>query len=308
MERKIVRFFWVAAIVIFILVIGGKVLQGFLSNHSRAVFLPNPKLFDQTLSELVVEKSGEKIVFTKKGDTWALSAPENYPADGSQVQQVIDSLKSASLEDHLSSRKEKFKDFGLEGEEVIAFSAKDGTGRMLLHGFLGKQMVGQWDSVYYRGDGSDDIYVLKGLNRYLFERNSKDFRSKLILEAPKDKISKVELVYSKGSPVLLVRDGVSWKMGSKAAKEEKVNEILGAIQRLEANDFAPTLELAQGAKKLGFEPKAKTMTVKISLSDGKVFELLIGDKKDSFYYAKLKDQPAVWKLVEWKVKPLLPTS
>lgn len=308
MTSKTSRFFWIAGLLLFVFILGVKGMSRFWQAREKPVFIADTNAFEKSLTELSLEKSKEKIVLKKKENAWRLALPEDYPTEEARVKEIIDALKGASLEDRISQRKDKLESFDLEGDRSISIEAKDDQGKTLLKGFLGKQLLGHWDRLYWRSGQGDGVYVLKGIPRYYFERTVKDFKSKLILEAPKEHVSKLELVFPKAKAYVLARDGATWKISGREAKKEKADDILNTFQRLEANDFAEPAEVALGLKKLGLEPKAKELTVKIFLSDGKAHELLIGAKKDTLYFAKLKDNPTIWKLAEWKVNPLLKVS
>lgn len=255
------------------------------------------------ITALKMERLGETIELEKKDGQWYLVSPENYPAQENVVTEIVTALLGSELEERISTRPDRFADYELDDARSIRFWAQTAGGKTAAAGKLGKQVPGSWDRSYFSPENTSDIYIVRGLPRYSLDKRLSDFKSRLILSAPQDKISSIQI--ESGASRLAVRyESGSWKVNGKAAKEDKIKEIVGMFAALEANDFAEPQETALGLKKLGLEKKAKEALVRIAMTDGKSYELWIGDKKDALYFARLAGQPTIWKLAEWKVTPL----
>lgn len=178
MSSKTKKFFWIAAIIIFLLILGGKFLQGLWHYRTQAVFLSDTQVFEESLAQIHLNIGPRRIALLKKDNVWRIVGQENYPADEAWVKEIIENLTNASLEGVVSTRSEKYKEFNLEGDETIGFEAKDHDGKTLISGFLGKQLLGQWDRLYWRFGDKSEVFIVKGLNRYLFEKSLEDLKKK----------------------------------------------------------------------------------------------------------------------------------
>ncbi len=277
--------------------------RGVLDYKRMPAFARHTKNLAKDATTLNVERLAEKIVLEKKDGVWTLASSQNYPAQESTVNDILAALGSAELEERVSSRSDRFADFELDDVRSIKFSAKNEAGRVLAAGRMGKQVLGSWDRSYFAPQDASAVYIVKGLPRYQLDKSAIDFKTRVILEAPKDKISSV-VIHSGRTTLAIKKDGAAWKVNGKNAKEDKVADILKGLGQFEANDFAEPFEVAGGLKKLGLEKKPSEALVKILMTDGKAYELWIGEKKDTLYFAKLSDRPTIWKLGEWKVTPL----
>ena len=155
--------------------------------------------------------------------------------------------------------------------------------------------------------GKESVYTVSGIDRFSFDRDAVELMEREIFSAPKDKIAKVTIARGKTRVTLEPNDekGESWKADGKPADTKLALEVIDLFGRYEASAFAGDVDLAPGLKQLGLAPASKEATVLIALKDGKSFELWIGEKVDTLYWVKLKDNPTVWRVPEWKVVPLV---
>ncbi|MBI4062982.1 MAG: DUF4340 domain-containing protein [Elusimicrobia bacterium] len=306
MRSKTVKILWISAGAIFIFSLIARLGRGVFESKRLPVFIQDARHLERDLAEIRVARFpfGESVL-AKQGDSWRLISPSDYPADQTSVKEMMDALKSASLEEKISQNADRLADFELDAARAIALSLKNKKGELILNGRIGKQVLGSWDRSYFSFAGSSAVYIAKGLPRYQFDKRPDELRSRLVFAAPGESLTALTLEVAPRKPIRLVKTGDSWKIAAKTVKEDKANEIFGIFSFLEANEFADAVEMAQGLKKLGLEGKPGALKAKLELAGGKKYELWIGNKKDTVYYAKLADSPTIWKLAEWKVAPLL---
>ncbi|MBI2069327.1 MAG: DUF4340 domain-containing protein [Elusimicrobia bacterium] len=305
MRFSTVKALWISSGVILAAVIAFQAGRGLFESKRFPPFLSKTKDPENNIVQISIERLFfDKITLEKNAQAWRMTSPVDYPVQDNAVKDMVQALASAVVEEKISERKDKFLDFELDQARSIRLTVRNSRGKTALDGRIGKQLSGSWDRSYFAFEGSSTAYVVKGLPRYYFEKRPNDLRSRLMFEASKERVAAVILSAGKKS-VAIKRDGNVWKVGGKPAKEDKVGEIIGMFGFLEANDFAEPWETKDGLKKLGLEGRPATIAAKIETLDGKKYELLIGHKKDTMYFAKLADQPVIWKLADWKVSPLL---
>lgn len=303
MNAKTLKFFWLAALGLVVLTISVKTLGQGLKKRKQPIFIKTGKNLKEEIHGLEIEKFGEKIILQKKEGRWRMLEPEVYPARETSVIEIIDALARAKIGVKISSHKDKFSDFHLDQARGVAITVKDPAGKQLVKGMIGNAVAGRWDSVYFAFDGAGEIYMLEGLNRFSFERAVWEYKDRAILAVSLDQLSYLKVSYGK-TQYRLDYDGKDWKVGGKPAEQKKAMEIANLFTAYEANAFPTAQELAQGLKALGLEGKPKEALVVIGLKDGARHELWIGAQKDSLYYVKLKGKETIWKVTDWKIKPL----
>ncbi|MBI4370314.1 MAG: DUF4340 domain-containing protein [Elusimicrobia bacterium] len=307
MSSRALKYFWIAAILLFILVLAIKMGQGLWGWKAAPVFLRHVKNVEEEIVIIKLMRQQEKIVLEKKNGAWRLSSPEDYSVDEPSVQAMIEAAASAVVEERVTRRAEKHGELAVDQDHAIALSLKTAAGKTAVAGAIGKQLLGSWDRSYFKFDGKNDVYIIKGLPRYQFDKSLRELKSKKILEAPQGQIASIAVEHGK-KYFLLKRSGENWLVNSRPAKTEAALNIVHVFTLLEANDFAGAEELGQGLKALGLGGKPKEARVKIALVNGQNFELWIGAKKDTLYFAKLAGQTSIWKLADWKVSPLKVTE
>jgi len=300
MRSSTVRGLWIAAAV----VLAG---LGFWKMGERSLAgLGQPKFFRHTKSpakdirEIQVARSGE-ILILKRGEHWELTSPEIYKADSNQAEEAVSALAQAKLEERVSSRPEALGDFDLLGGKAIGLSVKDEKGRVLAAGRLGKVVTGSFERTYFTLEGSSEVHILR-LARYHFDRGANDWKDRVIVEiAPSDIVS-LDIRKGDARSYLEVK-GSSWTVNGKIANQEKARDLVNALSRFEASEFASTSEAADPAK-LGLGAKPKELSLSIRRRAGPADTLRIGALKDSMYYAQIAGKPTVWKVSEWRVRSI----
>lgn len=301
MTPKTVFGLWVASAILLAGMAGSHVFTRIGATRSRAVFLAASDPAGD-ITEISIESLTERILLKKRQEGWMMLSPEEYPADAATVEALIKALGSARIEDKIGGV-EKASDFDLDDARALKLTVKNKKGRTLAEGKVGKAVAGNFQRCYYWPEGSRDIYTLL-LPRYQLDLKAAVLKDRVILSVSKDKIASLEI--RRGREILsVIPIADSWKINGRQGREEKVAEIITALNRLDAVDFVSASELSVGLKKFGLEKEPKTLTLTVNLTEGKSYVLLIGERRDSYYFAKLAAKPTVWRVAEWNVAPML---
>src|ERR1051326_368318 len=166
----------------------------------------------------------EDIVLIKKGDEdWALEKPVAAKASASTVKTMVEDLKRIEVKELIDSGKTDYAKYKVTDDKAlhaVFYKGKD----VLLDAYFGEDgSRGQMT----RLAGKDGVYAVKGYSNYTFNKDSKSWRDKTILNFEENNVVKVTLVNENGT-YTFEKSGEDWK--AKHAKPK------GAASDLEKFD------------------------------------------------------------------------
>lgn len=289
------------------------------ATQEQAIFEPAPGMW----VKLTVEGKGGTFVFEKDGDDWRILQPVRAKAEKWRVDDIADPLKD------LKGRPVEGGDAEPSGLATPRWTLTAVDDKNVTHKLLvGNPRPLEKDQTYVRPAGSDKTFLAKVDFAYKLDKTLGDFRDDTVLELDKDKIARLA-VSGKTSFELVKRDE-KWRVVKPVAAladEEKVKDLLGKFTSLSASEFvsdAPAdlrpygldqprlivrIEMAPEEPKTPTTAKAETQpttqpTTKPKV--GKKHGLAIGKQIGDKLYAKLLDEPCVFKIDNSLVKDLQP--
>jgi hypothetical protein len=163
---------------------------------------PAEKLFPiytmAKVDSLKISEAGRTVVFFRQASRWMLAAAEPYPADTTDLFQVLRSLDSLKQSFPKSTKKETWATFEVDSIKAVQVAAQAGPA-VLARFYLGKNGPGFAGS-YVRVQGNDNTYLVEGLNKYTFTKETDQWRDKTIIGFDKLKVSEITLNYREGDP------------------------------------------------------------------------------------------------------------
>ena len=252
----------------------------------------------QKIELYVGAKPQEKVVLSKKEESWILESAFNAPGDKEVIQKFLGQLEKLRGELR-SSSKESLKMFDLEQEQAlhIKLHGKE-KDRLLIHLLAGKKIKDQYNSCFVREAESEQVYRVNeelrsevGIwgdasdkapeNTYWLEKN--------ILKLNKDEITGIslqypdkKLVFEKKEKKAEPKEGekepsnqeYEWQLTSggfgKEFKKSELESLLGQVSALRASDVVdPSRKQEWGLEKPAFQ-------LEITLADQKKKTLFAG--------------------------------
>ena len=239
---------------------------------------------------------GTKVVLKKEGDDWNLVEPVKAKANKSNVDSLLENLKSLSLSEVISDATDAYGQFGVTETGAVHAVFSKGADTLadlyLGHGGSRGQMV--------RIAGKTGVFGLKGYSSYLYTREAKQWRDMLLMKFDDTKVKSVNIVnehgefaFAKATPKKEAKDAgtsgdkkATWegkfhkgKAGALASiarfDSGKVDDMLRAYKELNALDFAQN----KGPVDTGLESPSATLTV--TLEDGARKVLKLGKTGES---------------------------
>ncbi len=297
---------WIAVVVL--LGLGGAAASAMRSREAETEItkpnasLPALKTDDITSLELQIPNKGS-VSLSKQDGTWNVVAPLSAKADQAAVTSMLEKLAALEVKGVAASRKENHA--RLEVDEAQGLRVKVSAGDKLLADLLiGANKGG---NTMVRVDGADEVLSVKGDFRYLFNKELKLLRDRVILNVEPKDVMGLTLSSAKGSFKFQKVEG-KWTQtlakGQKAIarfSEPKLQTLVNTLARLNAADFAEATETPEA---LGFGAPAATAV--LSMADGTTHTLELGKESGSNEFAlRLVGNEVIFRIAKYNADRFL---
>lgn len=250
----------------------------------------NVLLFEpHQIQSVKLQYSGKAYGLSKENEKWWIKEPRVYRADDDEVMDLLNRLERLKAKDFVdvpgprllkSLQKPRFKaELQKEGGEQVSLS-------------IYPSEVQQ--QAYAVTDLSHPIYMIEAAGIAALEKDLFTLRDKHLLAFEPDQVQGIEIQKAGEDPLTLRRVGSDWEFDGRTLEESqknKMTDLLRDLKELEAEKIAD--EHSTALRPYGLhEPR-----LLIHLMDSqkkKIAELLIGDKKDNWVYAKAGSSETVY--------------
>ena len=252
---------------------------------------PQSKEIDQIAIEQPAGDAGKgaKVVLKKENNEWKLVEPIVAKANTSNVDSLLDNLKSLTLNEVVSDSTDAYAQYGVTDTSAVhaVFSKGSDTVADLYFGQGGSrgQMV--------RLAGKTGVFGLKGYSSYLYTREAKQWRDMSLLKFEDTKVKSVEVSNEHGAFIFArltdkekkASDSDKDKKGDWSAKfrkgkagalapiarldSSKIDDMVRAYKDLNALDFAQN----KGPVDTGLDTPSATVTFILDDGAHKVLKL-----------------------------------
>jgi hypothetical protein len=135
---------------------------------------------DDVTKFTIAKDNGQTIEVERDGDKWRIVKPGNYPADPTQVRQLLSSLVNAKVADFISDAPASVSQYGLEKPHVtVTVYGKGSASESLLFGF--KQTEQGKDGIYVRRGERTPVYTVHQWVLSGVDKTALDLRDKTVL-------------------------------------------------------------------------------------------------------------------------------
>lgn len=192
---------------------------------------------DQINRIVVTHPDGTVMEIVRQGDGWMITKPRDYPADPAAVQQMIDAITSAHVDEFVEDHPADLDKFGL-AKPALQFEVdggKDNGKETVLIGF--KQADATKQNVYARvAEGNQPVATVPDYIVKAVDKSFDDMRDKTVLVFDESNVGRITLL---GGPVsILVQRGADnkWSVVAEGktapAKPEVANSLLDQLHDL----------------------------------------------------------------------------
>jgi Domain of unknown function (DUF4340) len=225
--------------------------------------------------ELTAKK--QTIAFGRSKDQWQIVKPKPFRADGSQVEELLRTLRDTKMD--LSGSEDQKKVSAAFGSGALFATAKvtDTSGTQEL------QVRKNKDDYYAKSSAVEGIYKIPSGTGTGLDKGLDDFRNKKLFDFGFADPEQVEL-HDGPKSYFLTRSGSDWWSNGTKMDAGTVSALIDKIRDLSASKFLET----------GFS--APVMDLTVTSDGGKRVEKVLLSKNGDNYEAKRENEPALYEL------------
>jgi hypothetical protein len=200
-------------------------MASFKPDEAVGLFLSYPhRPADQ---EILLEKNSE--------NKWQIVKPIVFPADQSEVYNLLSSMESMKAERVVEEKAQDLKVYGLDQPEIqVSVRLKDQEEHLL---FGDSAPVGS--TIYVMRSGEDIVRLTDQFHKTRLTKTVADLRKKEVLDLDPQRVTQLILEYP-GQTFALAKEGGRWWIKSPSvlrADDEVISDMVGFLGRLRAKDF-----------------------------------------------------------------------
>lgn len=259
-------------------------------------------------SAVTVKTARGVSTLRREGDAWMVEEYDGFPADETALEEAFTALRELELGDVVSENTEKQAMLQVDGSGIEVVIAGE-SGDELAHFFLGKPGT-DYRSIYYREEGSDQVYLVDQRLRGRFDRGARTWRNRRPFDFEIGEVSALHLAAGENGEAMTLRlDGEgNWVVDGGEpvpADKAKVELIVRSFTQLSADDFPE--EQGENLSAYGLDEPEWTYTAE--LLDGSSRSLLVGGttEDENRRYVKRGDSPIVYIMGGFRLRNLSKT-
>ena len=267
---------------------------------ARSLF---PNLKKESVAKIEIAASEETTTLARENDQWLVSSMDNYPADQKAVEELVDSVIEFKTIQLASTNPEKQSVFQVDSSGVEA-KLLNASGNVLAHLFAGKTTADFFSS-YVRAADSNNVYVVKGYLKSVFDKGGRTWKDRTIFDFNKGDTTHLTIKSETEDIELQIDAESKWQMlkpVTSTAKQTEVESLLDTLSSLQTDDFAEPKELAE------YTLDAPNSSIAATLNDGSIRLLLIGKEESDKHYVKREDKEPIFMLYKSRISQLFKKS
>lgn len=244
---------------------------------------------------------GDTTVVAKRGEEWVVASEGDFPADTAAVGTLLRAVEGARSAGVASSNPENRAKFqvDLSGVRVDLFA-----GNRTAAAFTLGKMGTDFTTSYVLPEGSNDVHVVRGMNRNLFAR-PQGMRDRTLLRFEPATVAEITARLPEGGWVLSRSDTV-WSVrrleetAGRPAQAAAADQLARSLGNLAADGIVDAL-----SDTLDTGLAAPTHVFTVRLMNGAQESVQVGKKNDrNQYYVARAGKDVVYTLGEWRLTNL----
>ena len=253
----------------------------------------------KTADHIEVVTATDSSVVVKQNDIWVVASQNAFPADTAAVGNLLRALQNARSAGVVSNNPENRSRFQVDQTGV---RVKVMGGEAVLADFTLGKMGADFTTSYVLPAGSNEVQVVRGLNRNLFWR-PQGMRDRTIFKFDPANLKQVTAEIPEGGWELIKTD-TTWSVRSRGddnihpADKTLATALVQSLSDFSADAF---LDTPSDTVKTGLDRPEYQYSLRFM--DGTEARVAVGGKNDrNQYYAQRPDRPtAVYLLSEWRL-------
>lgn len=215
-----------------------------------------------TIDRLVVTNKEGSITAEKRGEIWWITAPGEFRADDGQLKAAANFLEKVAIVDSASKKQERHSEYGLAKESPERVEVKAFTGGTeVLNLAAGKRTPENQGTFIVLAKDPNTVYVTSAALPLLLAKGANEWRSKVVLDLPRETIDRIQITNSMGTFDLEKGTGDTWQKKDNPAWQAdniRFGQVLSAFSRLA---WAEIVDEPDPALDYGFKTPPATVSV-----------------------------------------------
>ncbi len=206
-----------------------------------------PTFENDQVDRIEIKSKDDAIVLKKQDSQWLMDIPAKdglvvRKADNASVKAMLDAARDLRHSNYVTNQKEKYKDLGLEGEEVTKIDIFVGD-KAVWSLLLGKNATGT--GRYAKIPDDQDVHVVRGSFWQLTRNERSDWREREIMPVKEGEIKAFKLKKSHAIYISLEKSKDDWQFNQSETalpKEYRANNaelanLVRAVLNMRATNF-----------------------------------------------------------------------
>lgn len=256
---------------------------------------------------LRIYKKPDTSVLENKGGKWLVKR-DTFPVDTGKINRTLGHLFGLQAKEKVSHSAARLGEYGLDSVEAKHVAILDEGGKAIAEVVIGKTSGADYSSTYWKWEGKPEVYRTPGnfsyeigvkedewKDRKIFAFQVKDIKFLEVSWKDTGKTAKVPSAYK-----LEALTDSTWKMlepmDSNRVSKQLVGDAATRFADMAIDEFVLPTDTNAAKAKLD----STTIWAKVTLKDGKSYELSAGKVYDNYLYVKHPTRPEVVKLSSWR--------
>ena len=255
------------------------------SYHREASQTQSTYLFDfrpEDIDKIELTQGEQSLLLTKSNGSWLLPDHDQLPASQNDVDNLLKGVKELTVREPETTTESSHHRLGVSeddaGDRVKLYAGED----LVVDLLVGKAPV--FDQRYLRVAGSEETYRAEGRGLNVRARGAFWLDKGLLSSGPIERFIHPEFE--------LVREGDQWRSGETELDQEKVDALLGHLERLKVVDIAHEVTASE-----------QTTEVTVETREGHTYKYSLFEQNGKYYITR-DDLAQVFEVPENDAKSL----
>lgn len=253
-------------------------------------------------------KRPDTTILVRKDGVWA-AGKDAFPGDTAKINRTLGYLFSLQKKEKVSTNPDRLKEYGLDSAEAKHVALLDASGKPIAEVVIGKTSGADYSSTYWKWDGKTEVYRTPGNFSYELAAKEDDWKDRKLFGFSVKDIKFLEAEWkdttgAKFAYKLEARRDSTWKMLAPVDSNRVVRTLAADAASRFAEMTIDQFVAAGDTNAAKAKGDSTTLHAKVTLENGKTYELSAGKPYDNYFYIKHPTRPEIIKISAWNFDKL----
>ena len=253
---------------------------------------------------LFIYKKPDTTVLERKDGAWVVKH-DAFPVDTGKINRAMGHIFSLQAKEKVSQSAARVAEYGLDTVEAKHVRVLDEAGKAIAEVVIGKTSGADYSSTYWKWEGKPEVYRTPGNFAYELGVKEEEWKERKLFTFMAKDIKFLEGSWkdTTGAAFAYKLEATSdstWKMlqpmDSNRVVKQLATDAAARFSEMGIDEFVAAAD-TNVAKA---QNDSARIWAKVTLKNGKTFELSAGKAYDNFYYVKHPTRTEIVKLSTWR--------